>query len=295
MQIVNYHHLYYFLNIAHEGSISNASKKLRLGQPTLSIQLKSLEESLGISLFERKKKKLILTEEGEMILKYADEIFAIGDEMQAAIRDRTFKKRSHLHIGVLESLPKRLIYQLVSFARKSRNCSTTVLEGDGDYLLRELSANRIDLLLTNYTPTVKMTEQFNSKLLASVPISIFGTGKFRNLKSNFPQSLNNQPFILPTLHSKLRHDLGHYFRANGISVDIIVETQDTSVQKLLATEGMGLTPLPDFAGKELVDEKKLVKLGTLPQVNEDYWLISSIRKILNPLVIEIMENFSLST
>jgi len=293
VQIVNYHHLYYFLIIAHEGSISNASKRLRLGQPTLSVQLKSLEESLGVSLFERKKKKMILTEEGEMILEYADEIFAIGDEMQAAIRDRTFKKRSHFHIGVLESLPKRLIYQLVSFVRSSRNCSATVLEGDGDYLLRELSANRIDLFLTNYTPTVKMTEQFNSKLLASVPISIFGTGKFRSLKSNFPQSLNNQPFILPTLHSKLRHDLGHYFRANGILVDIIIETQDTSVQKLLATEGMGLAPLPDFAGKELVDEKKLVKLGTLSQVKEDFWLISSIRKIPNPLVIEIMENFSL--
>jgi LysR family transcriptional regulator, transcriptional activator of nhaA len=294
MQRVNYHHLYYFLTIAHEGSVSNASKKLRLGQPTLSAQLKCLEESLGIDLFERKNKRLILTEEGEMVLQYANEIFAIGDEMQGAIRDGTFNKRSHLHIGVLESLPKRLIYQLVSFARKSRNCSTTVLEGDGDYLLRELSANRIDLCLTNYPPAVNMTELFNAKLLASVPISIFGTRKFRNLKANFPQSLNSQPFILPTLHSKLRHDLGHYFRANGILVDVVIETQDTSVQKLLGTEGMGLAPLPDFAGKELVDEKKLINIGTLPQVKEDFWLISSIRKIPNPLAIDLMENFSLS-
>ena len=195
---------------------------------------------------------------------------------------------------MLESLPKRLIYQLVSFARQSRNCSTTVLAGDGDYLLRELSANRIDVCLTNYPPAVNMTELYNAKLLASVPISIFGTRKFRNLKASFPQSLNSQPFILPTLHSKLRHDLGHYFRANGITVDVIVETQDTSVQKLLGTEGMGLAPLPEFAGKELVDEKKLINIGTLPQVKEDFWLISSIRKIPNPLAIDLMENFSLS-
>jgi len=291
---LNYHHLYYFQTIAHEGSISKASKRLRLGQPTLSTQLKCLEETLDIRLFERRNKKLILTEEGEMVLEYANQIFAVGDELQEVIHDGSFNKRTHLRIGALESLPKRLIHQLVRFSRRSRNCSTTVLEGDGDYLLRELSAHRIDLYLTNYPPTVDMTEQFNSRLLASVPISIFGTGKYKNLIANFPKSLSNQPFILPTLHSKLRHDLGHYFRANGISVDIIVETQDTSVQKLLGIEGMGLVPLPDFAGKELVDEKKLIKIGTLPQIKEDFWIISSIRKIPNPLAIDVMESFSLS-
>lgn len=294
MQRLNYHHLYYFQTIAHEGSISKASQKLRLGQPTLSTQLKCLEDTLGINLFERRNKKLILTEEGEMVLEYANQIFAIGDELQEVIHDGTFNKRTHLCIGALESLPKRLIHQLVRFTRKNRNCSTTVLEGDGDYLLRELSAHRIDLYLTNYPPTVDMTEQFNSQLLASVPISIFGTAKHRNLVANFPKSLSNQPFILPTLHSKLRHDLGHYFRANGISVDIIIETQDTSVQKLLGIEGMGLVPLPDFAGKELVDEKKLIKIGTLSQIKEDFWIISSIRKIPNPLAMDVMENFSLS-
>ena len=294
MSWLNYHHLYYFQTIAHEGSISKASQKLRLGQPTLSTQLKLLEESLAIDLFERKNKKLILTEEGKMVLEYANEIFAMGDELQEVVRNGTFTKRTHLHLGVLESLPKRLIHQIVSVTRKNRNCSVTVLEGDGDYLLRELAAHRIDLVLTNYPPTVDMHEQFNSQLLASVPISIFGTGKYRHLKSNFPESLNNQPFILPTLHSKLRHDLDHYFRANKISVDITIETQDTSVQKLLGTEGMGLLPLPDFAGKELVDEKKLIKIATLPQVKEDFWLISSIRKIPNPVAIDLMDNFSLS-
>ncbi len=136
--------------------------------------------------------------------------------------------------------------------------------------------------------------QFDSQLLASVPISIFGTAQYRNLKANFPESLNNQPFILPTLHSKLRHDLDHYFRAHKITVDIAIETQDTSVQKLLGTEGMGLVPLPDFAGKELVDEKKLIKIATLPHVKEDFWLISSIRKIPNPVATDLMEKFSLT-
>lgn len=294
MSWLNYHHLYLFQTIANDGSISKASKTLRLGQPTLSTQLKSLEEYLEIKLFERKNKKLILTEEGKIVLDYANEIFAMGDELQEVVRNGTFNKRTHLRLGVLESLPKRLIHQLVRFARSNRNCATTVLEGDGNYLLRELSAHRIDLLLTNYSPTVDLSEQFDAQLLASVPISIFGTGHYRHLKTNFPLSLTNQPFILPTLHSKLRHDLDHFFRANKISIDIAIETQDTSVQKLLGTEGMGLVPLPDFAGKELVDEKKLIKIGTLPEIQESFWLIAGIRKIPNPVALDLMENFSLS-
>ncbi len=294
MAWLNYHHLFYFQTIANEGSISKASQKLRLGQPTLSTQLKCLENSLKIKLFDRKNKKLILTEEGRIVLEYANEIFAMGDELQEVVRNQNYNKKTHLHLGVLESLPKRLIHQLVSFARSNRNCSTTILEGDGDYLLRELSGHRIDLFLTNYPPTVNLDEQFNSQLLGSVPISIFGTGQYRHLRENFPKSLTNQPFILPTLHSKLRHDLDHFFRSNNILVDITIESQDTSVQKLLGTEGMGLVPLPDFAGKELVDEKKLIKIGTLPQINEEFWLLSSVRKIPNPVAIDLMEKFKLS-
>jgi LysR family transcriptional activator of nhaA len=247
-----------------------------------------------MDLFERKNKKLFLTEEGKVVLEYANEIFAMGDELKEVVRNGTFTKRVHLHIGILESLPKRLIHQLVRFAQEDRKCSTTVLEGGGDFLLRELAAHQIDLFLTNFPPTVGFGERFNSRLLASVPISIYGTAKYRHLRTGFPNSLATQPFILPTLHSKLRHDLDHYFRANKIAVDITTETQDTSVQKLLGTEGMGLVPLPDFAGKELVDEKKLIKIGTLDQVKEDFWLISGIRKVPNLIAVELMEKFQLN-
>ena len=70
--------------------------------------------------------------------------------------------------------------------------------------------------------------------------------------------MRNQPFILPTQDSKLRHDLDHYFRIHNINVDVAIECQDTSVQKTLGIDGMGLAPLPDFAGEEFVQEKKLI-------------------------------------
>ena len=102
---------------------------------------------------------------------------------------------------------------------------------------------------------------------------------------------DDQPFIMPTLDSKLRHDLNHFFRINEITVDVVIETQDTSIQKLLGNEGMGLIPLPDFAGRELVKEGKLIKIGSLQGVTEDFWLVSSPRKFSNPIAETLMKDF----
>ncbi|MZH02267.1 MAG: LysR family transcriptional regulator, partial [Nitrospinae bacterium] len=137
------------------------------------------------------------------------------------------------------------------------------------------------------------TKQFNSRLLASSPISVFAGSKFKHLKRNFPKSLRKQNFIFPTLHSKLRHDLDHFFLVNEISVKLIIETQDTAVQKMLGIEGLGLVPLPDFAAKKIVQNGELVKLGTLPELKEDFWLVSSPRRIQNPVSFSLFETFQL--
>ena len=85
---INYHHLYYFKTIAEEQSVSKAALKLRLGQPTLSAQLKQFEDVLGVQLFDRKHKRLILTEQGRIALQYSQNIFRLGDEMIDALNDR---------------------------------------------------------------------------------------------------------------------------------------------------------------------------------------------------------------
>ncbi len=290
---MNYQHLYYFRTVAVEGSVSKAAQKLRLGQPAISLQLKQFEEYLGHKLFERKNRKLILNDVGRSILDYANQIFRLGEELEEVINDQTFDKRVHLQIGVLDSIPKKLIQLLIKAAMKISDCTITVLEGEGGYLFRELLSHKIDLVISNYPPSIGNTKQFNSRLLASSPISIFAASKFKHLKSNFPNSLRDQPFIFPTLHSKLRHDLEHFFRVNEISVKLIIETQDTAVQKMLGIEGLGLVPLPDFAAKKIMQKGELVKLGTLPELKEGFWLISSPRQIQNPVASSLFETFQL--
>lgn len=295
MRWLNYHHLLYFRTIAMEGGISKAAKKLRLGQPTLSTQLRQFEEVLGKPLFERRHRSLVLTEAGRVALDYANEIFGLGDELMQVLTEERFRDRIHLTIGVLDSVPKVCVAALAREALRWSGCELSLLEGKGDELFRDMFAHHVDLVLTNHTPSYGGPERAYAKPIARFPVSVFGAPSFAPLAKGFPASLEGQPFILPTFHSKLRHDLDHTFKALGLSVSSVVETQDTSVQKILAIDGAGLVAIPDFAGMELVKERKLVRVGPLSGVNEEIWLVAAARRIENPLASSLMKSFRFET
>lgn len=294
MQWLNYHHLYYFRTIAAEGGIAKAAEKLLLGQPTLSTQLKQLEEMVGKPLFERRNRKMILTEAGKAALDYANEIFRLGDEMIEVLQDRSVDNRFHLQVGALDSVPKSVILSLVQEAYKiSSSCTVSILEGKGDELFRELYNHKIDLILSNYPPPALEQKQVYSKSIAKLPVSIFGAPSFRALKRSFPQSLNEQPFVLPTVHSKLRHDLNHFFRLQNIRVIPAAETQDTSLQVLFAKQGIGLAPLSEVSTEIFIKEGTLQRIGTLKGVHEEIWLVSAQRKLENPIAAKLIKSFTL--
>jgi LysR family transcriptional activator of nhaA len=113
------------------------------------------------------------------------------------------------------------------------------------------------------------------------------------LKDNFPESLAKAPMILPTIHSKLRHDLEHYFKTAGMIMDVVAETQDTSLQRLMGMDGLGLLPLPSFAVDDLISAGSLILLGTLPGLFEEFYLVAASRKIENPVSSQIMKSFHL--
>jgi len=290
MQWLNYHHLYYFRVIANEGGIAKAAEKLRLGQPTLSSQLKQLEEMVGKPLFERRNRKMVLTEAGRAALDYANEIFKLGDEMMEVLQDRSINDQTHLQIGALDSVPKSVILSLVLEAYKIGPCTVSILEGKGDELFRELYAHRIDLILSNYPPPAVERTQVFSKSVAKLPVSIYGAEKFQSLKKAFPKSLEGKPMVMPTEHSKMRHDLNHFFKLQGIHTVAIAETQDTSLQRLLAGHGLGMAPLSEVGDFK---DGNLKRIGRLDGIFEEVWLISAERKLENPIAAKIMKSFSL--
>jgi len=288
---INYHHLFYFMTIAEEGSVSKAAEKLRLGQPTLSAQLKQFEDTLGVLLFERQHKKLILTEQGKVALDYAKTIFRMGSEMYEVLHDRLRPLKPSLHLGALDTVPKQIVLQLVKQAFKISPCQITLSEGKSDELLRELTSHRMDLMITNFLPTGADAKGLYPKSIYQKNISFYGAPKFRNLKKGFPKSLSGEPLILPTYDSKLRQDLEHWAKLHGIELNIIIESQDVSVKELMAANEMGLMPAAPHTVTEQVDRGELVEVGRVQGVSEEFFLVSAQRKIENPIASKLKDLF----
>lgn len=290
MKWLNYHHLIYFREIANSGSISKASEKLLIGQPALSAQLKQLEEELQIELFERKNRKLILTDAGKVVLKYADEIGQLGQELLQVVEEKSFSTKTTLRLGALDSVPKQIVWEIAQKARSFGECFVSIVEGSQDELTNELLLRNVDCFISNYTGDIARDKNMISKSFVKAPVSIYGSKEFLSCKKNFPKSLNGVAMILPTHHSKLRHDLDYFFDAKKIKIVSELETQDTALMKIFASQGAGLAALPDIAALNLVREKKLYKIGNLPNIKEEYWVISSKRTIDNPIATKLIKS-----
>jgi LysR family transcriptional activator of nhaA len=289
---INYHHLFYFKTIAEEGSVSKAALKLRLGQPTLSAQLKQFEDNLGVQLFERQHKKLTLTDQGRVALDYSKNIFKMGSEMYEVLHDRIKPLKPTLHLGALDSIPKQIVLQLVKQAFKASSCQITLSEGKLDELLRELSLHRMDMLVTNFLPTGLDARGLYHKSITKKNVAFYASPKFKFLRKGFPKSISGQPMIFPTYDSKLRQDLDHWAQLHNIELNIIVESQDISVKKLMAISGLGLMPTATHTVTESVLSGDLTELGQLQGVHEELYLVTANRKIENSIAANIMKTFS---
>src|SRR5262249_29596484 len=113
MSWLNYHHLYYFWTVAREGTIARACTQLHLTQPTISGHLRALEKAVGAKLFERVGRNLVLTDTGRAAFGYADEIFSLGRELQDALKGRPAGRPLRLLVGIADTLPKEIAYQLL--------------------------------------------------------------------------------------------------------------------------------------------------------------------------------------
>lgn len=292
-QWINYHHLFYFKTIAEEGTVSKAAEKLRLGQPTLSAQLKQFEDTLGVQLFERQHKKLILTEQGKVALDYSKNIFKMGSEMYEVLHDRLKPLKPALHLGALDSVPKQIILQLVKHAFRISPCQITLSECKSDELLRELSAHRMDLIVTNFLPAGVDAKGLYPKSITKKNVGFYGAPKFKKLKKGFPKSISGQPMILPTYDSKLRQDLDHWAKLNKIELNIITESQDISVKKMMAISELGLIPTATHTVSEQISQGVLVEIGQLQGVYEELYLVTAQRKIENPIAAKLRDTFSI--
>lgn len=292
MEWLNYHHLLYFWTVARLGSVTRATEELYLAQPTISAQIRTLEESLGEKLFMRVGRNLALTEVGRTVFRYADEIFSLGRELGDTLKGRSVGRPVRFVVGITDAMPKLIAYRLLEPALQMADPIRVVCyEDKADRLLAELATHGLDLVLADAPvgPTIKV-RAFNH-LLGECGISVFAAGKLvTTYRRHFPRSLEGAPVLLPTENTALRRSLEQWFETEKIHPLVIGEFEDSALLKVFGQSGMGLFVGPSAIEAEIKRQHGVQVVGRIEAIRERFYAISVERKLKHPAVLAISDS-----
>lgn len=291
MEWLNYHHLLYFWVVAREGGLTQAGKVLRLSHPTLSAQVHALEDSLGEKLFTKVGRRLVLTEMGRIVFRYAGEIFSLGREMLDTVKDRPTGKAIRLEVGVVNVVPKLIVRRLLEPALHLAEPVRIVChEGSYEKLLPDLALHGLDVIVADAPVLPGSNVRAFSRLLGECGVAMFGTEALaKNYRRRFPASLDGAPMLLPVENLPLRRALNQWFEANKVRPKIVAEFEDSALLKAFGADGVGLFPAPLAVEKQVIAQYEVQVVGRIGDVKERYYAISVERRLKNPAVIAISE------
>ncbi len=291
MDWLNYHHLRYFWAVARLGSVSRAGEELMVSQPTISAQIKELEESLGAPLFERAGRGLALTDAGLIAYNYANEIFNLGREMRDALEGRSAQRQLKLSVGILDVLPKSVIRLLLEPAiQLAEPVRLSCHEDKADRLLADLAAHRTDIVLSDSPIGTGLQIRGFNHLLGECGIVFLGVPALvARYRRGFPKSLNNAPLLLPTEGTSLRHELNLWFASLRIHPAVVAECDDAALLSSFGQAGMGIFAAPAVVETEVRREHHVRVIGRTEQVKQQFYAISVEEKLKHPAVLAIWE------
>lgn len=281
---LNFNQLYYFWNIAQEGSIKKASQKLNLTPSGLSGQLKQLEDFFGKKLFERKSRRLIMNDIGQIVFSNATAIFKIAEELANSVRQAKPRRQTLISVGVLPSLSKSHIHEFILPLLRDKKIVVKVMENSLDELTYQLDNKNLDIILLDRPPLTNRANMRHYRLRPNKIIAV-GTEKFSSAKMHFPNSLEGLPIMVLTEHSYLRGDVDEFWKRHGIAPQIVGEADDVTLLRLAAEKGICISILPQNAVQQSISNQSLVKLGELSGINSDMWAIVK-RKIKESHILE---------
>jgi LysR family transcriptional activator of nhaA len=292
MDWLNYHHLRYFWTVAKEGSLAQAAAKLHVSQPSISEQIRELEESLGEKLFRREGRSNRLTDAGQIVFRYADEIFALGREMMNSVKQRPGAKTLRSYVGITDSLPKVVANEILKPAfALSQGVHVICREGKLDDLLVQLAGHHLDLVLSDEPASSSADFKTQSHPLGDCGAVICAEKKLAaKLKRDFPRSLHHAPALLPYQNTMLRRSLEIWFRKQQIQPQVIVECEDLALMKVMAADGRGFIALPDVGLHDGVRRYGFNVVGVADGCRLQFYAITIDRRISNPVVTAITSN-----
>ena len=290
---MNYKHLHYFMRVAKSGSVMRASEQLHLTPQTISGQIQLLEEALGSALFAKSGRGLVLTETGRLALGYAEEIFALGAELEEAVREHPKQGRMlEFKVGVADAVLKSIAYRLIEPAtRMPEPVRIVCREWKLDSLLAELALHRLDLVISDAPIPASISVRAFNHQLGTSEVSFFATpALLETIAGAFPRCLDGAPLLMPAEESAVGRRLRAWFQARSLHPRVVGEFDDSALAKEFGRHGAGIFVGPTVLAAEIQARFNVKTLGVATGVVDEFFAISVERRITHPCVLSITES-----
>ena len=291
MEWLNYHHLYYFWNVARVGTVSGAAEELHLARTTISAQIRELEKSAGAKLFRKSGRYLELTEFGQHVFQYAEEIFSIGRELADFMRTGQPSMTKKFVVGMPDVVPKLIAFELLKPAIEHPDGFHIVChEGKLHDLMADLALHRLDLIISDAVAPPNVDVKAYSHRLGECGLSFLAVPELaKKYRRKFPWSLNAAPVCFPTDHTAVRRSLNHWLDDNDIHPRVVAEFEDSALLKVFGQSGLGIVPVPKAIEKEVRVQYGMQLVGRVPEVIDRFFAISVEKRVHHPAVLAIVK------
>jgi LysR family transcriptional activator of nhaA len=286
---LNFKHLRYFWMVAKSGSIARASERLHLTPQSISGQLSEFEDALGVKLFRRVGRGLELTDTGQRMLGYAEQIFSLGNELLDSLRDEAQAKSVTFRVGIADSVPKMVAYRLVEPSLGFEEPVRLVCrEGRLTTLLGDLAVHRLDMVIADRPMPDNLNVRGYDHFLGESGVSVFGAqALIRKGAAEFPQLLEGAPFLLPGVEVALHARLMRWFEAERLHPRIVGEFDDSALMMAFGQAGAGYFAAPTAIESAIVRDNEVQVIGRIDAVREQIYAITTERKLTHPIIAAI--------
>jgi LysR family transcriptional activator of nhaA len=288
---LNYQHLLYFWTVVRTGSLTRACAELRLSAPTVSTQLRLLEERLGEKLLAKSGRTLVPTETGRIVFRYAEDVFGLGQELVDALKGHPPGRPLRLVIGIDDVLPKEIAHRLIEPALRLETPVRIVCREAGlDRLVADLAAHDVDVVLSDAPLTPSLNVRAYNHRLGECGLVWMATPSLGQAhRAGFPQSLDGAAVLLPTGDTATRRALDLWLDRLGVRPVVVGEFEDYALLREFGRVGSGIFPVPTVLERQFRQQFKVIRLGKAGDVRSCFYAISIQRKIKHPAVIAICD------
>lgn len=249
-----------FIHVAELGSFSKAGDRLGYSQPTISVQIRQLEQELGCRLFDRVGHMVRLTDKGQEVLLYAQQIAGLCQQMSQGAVD-TAPKTSIIRLATADSLCSPLIgREFAALRSRHPNISLKLTTAGTGELFRLLDHNEVDLVCTldnhiyNTNYIIAGEEKIGVHFVVSANHPLVGKSCLTK------QDLITQDFLLTERGMSYRRLLDEWMARDSLQIQPVLETGSAALICKLVEGGLGMAFLPDYVTQAAVERGTLVRL-----------------------------------